>query len=146
MKVEPSHHNLKCPAASTPEAITIEVSRKWPKRDAVRHGGAIRSIKCPTPRGHSHLDQLRRTLRTQETEHKAGHPVQARFGFALEKNHVDEIMRRMKALLRKPRLSDSVRCQCGWEWQSAVVEPGKLIAFPAPTQEPALSEEPAMHQ
>jgi len=46
-----------------------------------------------------------------------------------------------KALLRKPRLSDSVCCQCGWEWQSAVVERGKLIAFPAPTQKPALSEE-----
>ena len=22
-----------------------------------------------------------------------------------------------KALLRKMKLSDSVRCQCGWEWQ-----------------------------
>jgi hypothetical protein len=57
MKVEPSHHNLKCPAASTPEAITIEVSQKWPKRDAVRHGGAIRAKQCPTPRGHSYLDR-----------------------------------------------------------------------------------------
>lgn len=33
-------------AASASKTITIEVNRKWPKRDAVRHGGAItRSVR-----------------------------------------------------------------------------------------------------
>ena len=27
-----------------------------------------------------------------------------------------------KALLRKLRLSDSIRCQCGWDWQGKVPE------------------------
>ena len=42
-----------------------------------------------------------------------------------------------RALLRKPRLCDSVRCECGWEWQSAGVDGGKLIAFPAPVKKSA---------
>lgn len=37
-----------------------------------------------------------------------------------------------KALLQKPRLWDSIRCQCGWEWQAAGEDRGKLITFPAP--------------
>jgi hypothetical protein len=28
-----------------------------------------------------------------------------------------------KALLGKPHLWDSIRCQCGWEWQSSGDEP-----------------------
>ena len=31
-----------------------------------------------------------------------------------------------KALLKKPRLWDSIRCQCGWEWQAAGEDRGKL--------------------
>ena len=38
-----------------------------------------------------------------------------------------------KALLRKVRLSDSVRCQCGWEWEGHAEDRGNLIEFPAPT-------------
>ena len=41
------------------------------------------------------------------------------------------------ALLEKPRLWDSVHCQCGWEWQSAGENRGKLVVFPAPTKKSA---------
>ena len=30
-----------------------------------------------------------------------------------------------KALMKKLRLSDSVRCQCGWEWQGYELKNGR---------------------
>ena len=36
----------------------------------------------------------------------------------LEVIHVDEVCPLCKALLKKLRLTDPVRCDCGWEWQS----------------------------
>jgi hypothetical protein len=42
-----------------------------------------------------------------------------------------------KALLRKARLCDSVRCECGWEWQRAGVDRGKLVVFPEATKKSA---------
>ena len=55
VNLELRHRSLKCPAASTSKTITVEVSREWPKSDAVQHRGAIHSEQCPTPRGHSQL-------------------------------------------------------------------------------------------
>lgn len=51
--LELRHRSVDCPAASTSKITTIEVSREWPKRDAVGPGGAIQSNSAPTPRGHS---------------------------------------------------------------------------------------------
>jgi len=42
-----------------------------------------------------------------------------------------------KALLKKLRLCDSVRCECGWEWEGDEEDRGKLIEFHAPTKKSA---------
>ena len=42
-----------------------------------------------------------------------------------------------KALLRKARLWDSVRCQCGWEWDGHAEDRGNLIELTPPTKKPA---------
>jgi len=35
----------------------------------------------------------------------------------MENSDVNEVIAICKVLLTKVRLSDFVRCQCGWEWQ-----------------------------
>ena len=42
-----------------------------------------------------------------------------------------------KALLRKARLWDSIRCQCGWEWEGHPEYRGNLIEFQVNTKKSA---------
>ena len=42
-----------------------------------------------------------------------------------------------KALLRKARLWDSIRCQCGWEWEGHPEDRGTLIEFQVSTKKSA---------
>jgi hypothetical protein len=42
-----------------------------------------------------------------------------------------------KALLQKQRLWDSIRCQCGWEWEGHPEDSGKPIEFRASTKNSA---------
>ena len=51
-----------------------------------------------------------------------------------------------KALLKKARLWDSVRCQCGWEWQGYAEDIGNLIELTPPTKKSGLSVELAKNQ